>query len=271
MLFSTSAPSREIGAKMPVAAITGARNANSSSEPPITSASSARMNTPRVGSLAKRVHRIEDAGAHQERAAQRQGERADGQQDGPDLQRLALLHHDGGMQQRGAGEPGQQRGVLHRVPEPVAAPAEFVIRPPGAERDAAGQQAPGGQRPGPHPASPGGIDAAFQQRGDGEGERDGEADIARVEHRRMEREAGVLQQRVHVAAVDRRRPHALQRIGRGQREQQEAGRGEAQHADDAGAQRGRQRAAERRRPRRRTTRGSGTTAGWSPRGFPRCR
>ena len=53
MLFSTSAPSREIGAKMPVAVITGARNANSSSEPPITSASSARMNTPRVGSLAK--------------------------------------------------------------------------------------------------------------------------------------------------------------------------------------------------------------------------
>ena len=53
MLFSTSAPSREIGAKMPVGAITGARNANSSSEPPITIASSARMNTPRVGSLAK--------------------------------------------------------------------------------------------------------------------------------------------------------------------------------------------------------------------------
>ena len=36
MLFSTSAPSREIGAKIPVGAMTGARNANSSSEPPIT-------------------------------------------------------------------------------------------------------------------------------------------------------------------------------------------------------------------------------------------
>jgi len=38
---------------MPVAVITGARNANSSSEPPITSASNARINTPRAGSLAK--------------------------------------------------------------------------------------------------------------------------------------------------------------------------------------------------------------------------
>ncbi len=53
MLLNTSAPSRESGANSPPGASTGARNANSSSEPPITSASSPRMNTPRVGSLAK--------------------------------------------------------------------------------------------------------------------------------------------------------------------------------------------------------------------------
>ena len=52
-LFSTSAPSREIGAKIPVGARAGARSANSIRLPPITIASSIRMNTPRVGSLAK--------------------------------------------------------------------------------------------------------------------------------------------------------------------------------------------------------------------------
>jgi len=36
--------------------------------------------------------------------------------------------------------------------------------------DTAGQRAPGGQRPGPHPASPGRVHPALQQGGDGEGE-----------------------------------------------------------------------------------------------------
>ncbi len=53
MLFSTSAPSRDTGANRPEVESAGARKANSSSAPPITSASSARMKTPRAGSLAK--------------------------------------------------------------------------------------------------------------------------------------------------------------------------------------------------------------------------
>ena len=57
---------------------------------------------------------------------------------------------------------------------------------------------PGGQRPGPHPARPGGVDAALDQGGDGEGEGDREADIAEIEQRRMDREADVLQHRVEV-------------------------------------------------------------------------
>ena len=52
-LFSTSAPSRDTGANSPPVASAGARSANSRSDPPITIASSPRMNTPRVGSLAK--------------------------------------------------------------------------------------------------------------------------------------------------------------------------------------------------------------------------
>ena len=43
-----------------------------------------------------------------------------------------------GVKERGAGKPRHEGGVLHRVPKPPAAPAEFVIGPPGAERDAGG-------------------------------------------------------------------------------------------------------------------------------------
>ncbi len=66
----------------------------------------------------------------------------------------------------------------------------------------------------------------FEQSGDGEGEGDGEADIAGVEDRRVHREPGILQQRVDVLPVHRRRPDAQERVGRGEREQQEPGRGE---------------------------------------------
>src|SRR3546814_18736409 len=58
------------------------------------------------------------------------------------LQRVALLDDHGGMDQRGAGKPGHERGIPDRVPEPPAAPAELVIGPPRAERDAAGETAP---------------------------------------------------------------------------------------------------------------------------------
>jgi hypothetical protein len=62
----------------------------------------------------------------------------------------------------------------------------------------------------------------------------------------MEGEAGVLQQRVHVLAVQRRRPDAQERVALDQPEQGEAaGRG-AQHADHPRPQAGRQAAAEHR-------------------------
>ena len=78
------------------------------------------------------------------------------------------------------------------------------------------------ERPGADPAAPGGVDPTLDQGGDGKGEGDGEADIAGVENGRMESEAGVLQQRVHVAAVHRRRPEAGERVAGEQAEQQEA-------------------------------------------------
>ena len=40
------------------------------------------------------------------------------------------------VQVGGAAQPGQQGGVLHRVPAPEPAPAEHLVGPPGAEHDA---------------------------------------------------------------------------------------------------------------------------------------
>src|SRR5215467_15645546 len=158
------------------------------------------------------MDRGQDARAHQEGPDQRQREREDRQQDGPDLERVALLHHDGGVQQRGGGHPGHQRGVLNRVPEPPATPAQRVVGPIGSHRDAAGQKHPGKQRPGPHPTRPGSIDAAFDEGRDREGERDREPHIADVEQWRMDGEAGILQDWVEVAALDRRRLEAEEGI-----------------------------------------------------------
>ena len=114
--------------------------------------------------------------------------------------------------QRGADQPRHERGVLDRVPEPPAAPAQRVVGPPASHRDADGERAPGGQRPRPHPARPGGIDAALDQRRDREGERHREADIAEIEKRRMEGEAGILQHRIEAVAV---RAAAARRAGTG--------------------------------------------------------
>ena len=105
---------------------------------------------------------------------------------------------------RRAGEPRHQRSILDRIPKPITAPAELVIGPIRAAGDAERQAHPGAEHPRPHPACPGGIDAAFEQRCDGEGEGDREADIAEIEERRMKGEAGILQDRIEVAALERR-------------------------------------------------------------------
>ena len=72
-----------------------------------------------------------------------------------------------------------------------------------------------------------------EQRRDGEGEGHREADIAHVEHRRVEDQARVLQQRVQVAAVLGGGQQALERVGGEQHEQQQADGDQAQHAEHA--------------------------------------
>ena len=200
----------------------------------------ARMKTPRAGSTAKAVHRGEHARAHEEGAHQAQGEGDDGEKDGPHFQRVALLHHERGMEQRRAGEPRHEGGILHRVPEPEATPAELVIGPPRSHGDAEREAHPGGESPRPHPARPGGVDTPVDQRGDGEGEGHREADIARVEERRVEGERGVLQHRIEALPVEGRRVEPDEGVGRDDDEEQKRRGDRALHGKHIGLQLARQ-------------------------------
>src|SRR5262249_61573805 len=79
-----------------------------------------------------------------------------------------------------------------------------VVGPERAHGDADREKHPGKERPRPHPPRPGRVDAAFDQRRNGEGKGDREADVAEVEQRRMDGEAGILENRVEVAPLERR-------------------------------------------------------------------
>ena len=177
------------------------------------------------------MNRGENPRTHQEGAEQREPEGEDGEQHRPALQRIALLDHDRGVEKRRPGEPWHEGRVLDRIPEPPAAPAEFVIGPPAAERDPDGERAPCEQRPRPDPACPGRVHAALDQRGDGEGERDREADIAEIEEGRVEGEAGVLQQRVETLALGRRRGKPDERVGGEQDKGEESRRHQPMHGE----------------------------------------
>src|SRR2546430_17311420 len=81
---------------------------------------------------------------------------------------LLLDHH--GVQERGHREPGEQRGVFHWVPRPIAAPAELHVRPPHAEADPDRQEQPRQERPLADRDEPVGVEPLREPRGEREGE-----------------------------------------------------------------------------------------------------
>src|SRR2546429_6393922 len=105
------------------------------------------------------------------------------------------------MNERGADQPRHEGGVLDRIPEPEAAPAELVVGPEAPERDAAGEESPGGGGPGPRPAGPGLAELSFEHRRARDRDRDREAHIARLKYGRMHRQRRVLGDRIQVTAV----------------------------------------------------------------------
>ena len=114
---------------------------------------------------------------------------------------------------RGRHEPRHEGRVLDRIPRPVAAPAEHLVRPHGAEEVAEAQEEPREQRPAPRRADPLVAEPPRRQRRDREGERHRRAHVAGVERRRVDHHPVVLQQRIQVGALDGGRGQALEGIG----------------------------------------------------------
>src|SRR5882757_3335499 len=117
------------------------------------------------------------------------------------------------MDERGADQPRHERRVLHRIPEPPTAPAEFVVRPPTAEGDSDGLEQPRKNGPWPGPLGPRLIEPSLEHGRNGKRERDGKSDVSRVQHGRMNGEREVLQYRVQVSAVLPRGDQTLERVG----------------------------------------------------------
>ena len=182
------------------------------------------------------MNRGKDSRADQEGPQQREGKGQDGEQDRPTLQGVAPFANDGRMQKRRAREPGHEGGVLDRIPEPEAAPAELVIGPPAAHGDADREEAPGGERPGPDPAGPGGVDPAFEQGRDGEREGHRKAHVTEIEEGRVISQPRVLKQGIQIAAVDRRRVQPFEGIGGKHRKCQETYGDQGLDGKDAGPQ-----------------------------------
>ena len=107
---------------------------------------------------------------------------------------------------------------------------------------------------------------------DGEGEGDREADIAEIEQRRMDGEAGILQERVEVLPLERRRAQPRERVGGEQHEEQERRRDQRPaRASTLARRRSGQVAPRQRDQRAEQRRGSAPRAASSLRGCPRRR
>ena len=155
------------------------------------------------------MDRGENPAPCQERAKDGKGKGQDDEDDVPDLEHaFFLLDHDR-MKVGCAGEPGQERGVLHGIPGPVAAPSEYPIRPPGAKHITQSQEEPGKDRPTARAGNPFRTQTPGDQCRESEGERDREAHIANVKRWRMKEHAGVLEKRIQPAPVGRREGKTL--------------------------------------------------------------
>ena len=145
-------------------------------------------------------------GPRQERAEDGQRERRDRQGEVPDPHQAAPLLHERRVEVGGPAEPGQQGRVLDRVPPPEAAPTEHLVRPPGTEHDADGQEREGHQGPSPALDLPAVTHPAGGQHADGKGEGHGEDHESDVEERRVDHhERVVLKQRVRPDPLRRSR------------------------------------------------------------------
>ena len=180
------------------------------------------------------MDRVEDPGAHEEGPQHRQRPGGEDERDVPDLQHPALLLHHHRVQEGRAGQPRQQRGVLDRVPGPVAAPAQLGVGPAGAEQDPDAEEEPGRQREAARRADPVGVHAPHDERPDGEGEGHRPQRVPRVEHRGVDHHARVAQERVEPGALRRGLRHGVKGRDREDEQRGEEGAEAEQHGRRVG-------------------------------------
>ncbi len=190
---------------------------------------------PRLG---ERVHALDHPAPGDERADERQEKGQGHEKVVPELHHVALLLDHHRVQVRRPGEPGHERRVLHRVPGPVAAPAELHVGPPPAQQDPDREEEPGEEHPAARAADPRVVQTPGDERRHREGEGDRQSHVAQVEARRVDHHRRVLEQRVEAPPV-MRNVEARKLLEGARDEEQEEDEEEdvrAEHRHDVGRQ-----------------------------------
>ena len=142
------------------------------------------------------------------------------------------------MQERRAREPGHEGRVLHRIPGPVATPAEHVVAPPSTDEEAEGEEVPGHDGPAPGDGDPLVARAPHEESGHGKGEGDAEAREAQVEGHGVRDHAGVLEERIQAAPVGRNGRQALEGWGGDAHHEEKEGEDTQHDREDPGIELG---------------------------------
>src|SRR4030095_14592443 len=106
------------------------------------------------GALGEGMDGADDSRTREKGSEEREAEGQENQAEIPELEYVPsfLDHHR--VEERGGGEPGHEGRVLHRIPCPVAAPAQYVIAPPAADKETEGEEVPGDDGPAPGDGDP---------------------------------------------------------------------------------------------------------------------
>lgn len=119
-----------------------------------------------IDGLGERVHRAGGAGSGQNDAECGGGECDDGEADERDRRPSSTSGSAGGVECAGDPEPGEERGVLDRVPGPEATPPDLDIGPGCADDHAEGQGEPRQPQPTPNRFERDGSERGRFDRGD---------------------------------------------------------------------------------------------------------
>ena len=179
------------------------------------------------------MHAGDDAGARQESAEDGQEKREADQEHVPHAQHRAAFLDHGRVHVGRSSEPGETRGILDRVPRPVAAPAELFVGPHHAEDVADGQEQKREQHPLADRDHPLVVEAARDEGRHAERERHGTAHETHVKAGRVDDHPVVLEQRIQALAVRAgARDAGLEGIGREQHQHREEAEDHHQGGDD---------------------------------------